>query len=733
MSIIDIGVVLSSALILCANLFYIIVFGGKVRKILIEFDKKQAALNDAASMFRQAQGGVLAGLPLETASLSGLDIGPLRSGPSFSSITGAQVLQGRLDDGCSQVVANVDDFQISASNETYAAMRREIDGDIQAFRIFVSERLQAHASALEEHVAKLCRYYALRRNVRESGHRKLKALLCWTGQDLPTLLVTQRREDLILIAIPRVPGLFDYIHGLSAHDVDRLIDNRDVKRIVLFQYGLGRAETPPVAFDIPDKIPQAIFGGLKRLIHSGNEIGKKSGELTQREYFSILAWARKYPGVIDFFAPYISKRLRTETSISDALSCVIPFDAPQKLPSALPAEPRKNSALFIHNSYYHYKYLSAALRDRGWDALSVALDSPASTVNQFFHGEDLSLYDPDPVAMREKTRTFFRSIPERFGAVHFYGRGICSLFPENWENSINPQAIPWDFLELRRHNVLIGFMPAGCNEGASQSSIRKLTNGICGRCVWENRPDVCSDAINLTWARKLSSICDVVTLEGDLAVDDRVGPMYVRRPIVTALDPELWKPDLAIPEEHLLSREKDELVVYHGVGLSKLRRNGDRDIKGTGAVMAAIERLRKEGAAVRLFFATDLQSRDVRYYQLQADLVVDQLNYGRLGANARETLMLGRPMVTCLRPEQGEPLSPLRPIEEVPALHATEETIYEVLKEILLDPERRAALGKAGRDFALKWHAAPVCALRYERMINRLRAGLAPEADEVFS
>ena len=40
-----------------------------------------------------------------------------------------------------------------------------------------------------------------------------------------------------------------------------------------------------------------------------------------------------------------------------------------------------------------------------------------------------------------------------------------------------------------------------------------------------------------------------------------------------------------------------------------------------------------------------MPNKDVRFIQVQADIVVDQLNYGRYGAQAREGMMLGRPTV----------------------------------------------------------------------------------------
>jgi hypothetical protein len=95
--------------------------------------------------------------------------------------------------------------------------------------------------------------------------------------------------------------------------------------------------------------------------------------------------------------------------------------------------------------------------------------------------------------------------------------------------------------------------------------------------------------------------------------------------------------------------------------------------------------------------------------------------------------MLGKPLVTRLIPDQGGGLPPYAPIVESPAMDASEKTIYDVLKELIGNPDRRQAMSAASRTYALKWHAAPVCAERYERMIDRIREGLPPEADDLFS
>jgi hypothetical protein len=454
------------------------------------------------------------------------------------------------------------------------------------------------------------------------------------------------------------------------------------------------------------------------------------GESFESTYFEFLDGVASTPDLVDFaFPAYAVARRRVE---ADAWIDAPPFDRPEDLPALHYPTPQKRSALFLHNNYYSFNMLAAGLRRRGWDALTVSLLAPDHPNRMFLHGEDLTLFDPDPAKKNRMVRSFLREASERFSVVHFYGQGTPSLFDVNFDGFEQPRRIPWDMMELRRHRMVVGYTPSGCLDGSSQTSIRAVSGNVCSRCVWELRPDVCSDPLNLSWARKLEAISDWVGLEGDWGTPERSGPRFVRNPIVTAMDRHLWSPDIVPPEDMRLERAPGEILVYHAVGNYEARRHGGRDIKGTGAVMGAIERLQAEGVPVRLVFATQTPSVRVKYLQVQADIVIDQLNYGRIGANSRECLMLGKPIISRMVADQAPPLPPLAQIEDSPILDASEATVYAVLRDLVARPQDWLALGAASRAFALKWHDSDVCAERFEKVIDRVRAGLPAETPEMF-
>ena len=406
---------------------------------------------------------------------------------------------------------------------------------------------------------------------------------------------------------------------------------------------------------------------------------------------------------------------------------VLPLDAP--IPRRLGATrnpAQRRSIVFIHHSYYNFFHLAAALRRRGWDAVSASIEDPNGPNAIYYHGADVDLFDPDPERYHRNLVDFCAEIEQRFRMVHFYGVGSMSLFPALFDTRRTFDALPTDFLRLRHLGLRIGYSVSGCYDGVAQSSV-KAWSGACDRCVWQNQPGVCADDANLAWGHKVHMMCDLVATEGFPALDWQGKTAKVfRDPLTTALDPDFWRPDLAIPEKYRLARAPGEMIVYHSVGNHATRARDGRDLKGTGATMAAIERLRSEGVPVRLEFVTNVPNKEVRFIQAQADIVVDQLNYGRYGAQAREGMMLAKPTVCYINRNEPPGAERLQSIETCPLVSASEQTIYDVLKALLGDPARRLAIGEASRQFAVKWHSADACAERFEAVYDRLMSGLPP-------
>jgi glycosyltransferase involved in cell wall biosynthesis len=398
----------------------------------------------------------------------------------------------------------------------------------------------------------------------------------------------------------------------------------------------------------------------------------------------------------------------------------------------LKAEARKRSVLFVNPAYYNFKYLAAALRDRGWDAISMAIIDPASDNAKHYHGHDWNFFVADASAQLMELREKFKEIIGRFDMFHFAGVGVMSFFPYNYDTSIDHDRVPWDVIEMKRRGALIGYSTTGCHDLVTQSSFEGWSPTSCPVCGWRDRPEICSNHRMASWGWKVRQLADLICIETDPPLDFRDTPSTFREPLTMAIDPTFWQPELArgtpVPEEWKEPRQEGEILIYHSVGNYDVRTKNGVNMKGTGAVLKAVERLKNEGLPVRLLFRKNVPSVDNRWMLAQADIVVDQLNYGRYGATAREGLMLGRPVVGRLNKLEPGGIPPVRAIAECPIVDADEETVYSALKRLVDDPQERARVGAESRAYALRWWSKDVLAERYERVYDHLRAYGRPPA-----
>ena len=123
-----------------------------------------------------------------------------------------------------------------------------------------------------------------------------------------------------------------------------------------------------------------------------------------------------------------------------------------------------------------------------------------------------------------------------------------------------------------------------------------------------------------------------------------------------------------------------------------------RSRKGTEEVVAAAERL---GLNLELVEGVDHRAAFKRYRN--ADLVVDQLNAGWYGMFAIETMALGKPVVAFLHEEATRRTEEAFGLQ-VPIVHATKETLPDVLQRLVSDPDELRRIGAASRAYVERVH-----------------------------
>jgi glycosyltransferase involved in cell wall biosynthesis len=129
-----------------------------------------------------------------------------------------------------------------------------------------------------------------------------------------------------------------------------------------------------------------------------------------------------------------------------------------------------------------------------------------------------------------------------------------------------------------------------------------------------------------------------------------------------------------------------------------------RGVKGSEYVLEAARRLQEEGVEFEFVLMEGKTREEARRLFERADLLVDQLLLGWYGGIAVEFMALAKPVVCHIR-EADLDVIPGEMRSELPIIRATSESVFEILREWLL--ERRAELpevGRRGRAYVERWH-----------------------------
>lgn len=373
------------------------------------------------------------------------------------------------------------------------------------------------------------------------------------------------------------------------------------------------------------------------------------------------------------------------------------------------------SAYFIGNNYNAFYTISESLKKRGWRTISISLTREKQFIQDYHAAVDLSL-EIDSIRV-------FLDIILNYKFLHLYNITSTTLYhgPSLFLKSILTVG------NLKKYGVILMFTPSGCLDGSTSKEINKITKGLCHKCIWHKNDLVCNDTKNQERIDWITKYCDLFSNEIDWPKKLSQSNIGLNIPLLP-LNSQLLAPDLIIPDLHKIPKHNDEIMVFTAYGNESIRANDQKDIKGKKYIQTAINQLISEGHPIKHFHATDIPSKNMRYYQAQADIIIDQLNYGTIGAAAREGMMLGKPVICHISDVIRTTNIAMR---DCPAIDATEESIYEVLKKLILSSkEERLLLGVQSRNWMLKWFDSDACAERYEKVAHCIanKLPLKPES-----
>lgn len=427
------------------------------------------------------------------------------------------------------------------------------------------------------------------------------------------------------------------------------------------------------------------------------------------------------------------KRFLTATSLEDLLAelSFILANAETLRPAFLAIQNRR--VLFCGQAYYNSWYLSRGLRKIGWKADLLDWDENQSS-RLYYHGSDFC-FSP-PIKPTESALSgynfyilnFYISALFHYDIFHFANaHGICFGF--RLPLVIAPIIHSGDEIRLiRRLGKSIVYSNNGCQDGVSQSSFSQWgPESVCSICPWQAVPSVCSDDRNLNFGKFRNEVADFQCLLGGNRVDYNISPLIHELPEFYCLSPEVWFPGLRIPRAYRLPVAIDSpsksVTLYHAVGNREERTKEDGvNIKSSHVYLPLINRLIAEGLPLNLITPSGVPNKKIRFLQAQADIFLEMLTYGWFGANAREAMMLAKPVICFIRPEWLISVRSEIPeyADELPIVHATPETVESVLRKLIADPALRNEIGMRSRQFALKWHSDTAATRRFNKIYSQL-------------
>lgn len=385
---------------------------------------------------------------------------------------------------------------------------------------------------------------------------------------------------------------------------------------------------------------------------------------------------------------------------------------------------KNKSILFVGHCYYNHWYLSREMRKLGWraDVLDVDADGPG---RRFVHGQDFDFNSKFRVLDFLKQFFFFAQSIFRykifvFSGIHYMKFGhllpriIWPVFGKGAEIRL-----------LKRLGKKIIYVNNGCRDGVLQSTFSKWQPyNVCSICGDRDKPGICSDEQNKVWCEYRNEMMDYQLLLGGNRADYNLGSHSLEAPWAYSLDKYFWNPNILVPSNYQLPFTSSTFKLYHSVGnFEKRQKVGEMvTIKGTHTYLKVIEELKSEGKDIEMIFFNDVPNKVLRYYMAQADVVADMLTYGFFGANVREALMMGKPVICYLRPEWMESMSKEIPefVEEMPIISATPETVKATIEDLMINEEKRLEIGRKSRQFAEKWFASDVSSKKADKFFTSL-------------
>ena len=359
------------------------------------------------------------------------------------------------------------------------------------------------------------------------------------------------------------------------------------------------------------------------------------------------------------------------------------------------------SILFVRPDYHCSFIYRDEFRKRGWKAdIFVEENYPKKLL---YSDSDIL----QPIAFKNKNFKFLKYLNViilfiwwhfifwRYKTHIYYGRPPI-LTGSEYLTKIKKNFI-WELWLAKIFKIKLIYVPTGCLDHDLKSTWLSFDNGnVCNNCGFFDR---CDDKKNKANFNVINKYFDFSIGFGEKKSKE------IREKILKykVIDLNLWHPTLKVPDEFLLPNT-NKLRILHSNFLDNSNRNWNkRNIKGSKYIYEAIEKLKIEGFEIEYIQLNNVDSKNIRFYQSQADIIIDQLIYGWWGSTFVEASALGKPVIIYLRKEWKTFFKSNFPeYKNHKFLEANQKTIYSVLKKLISNKKFRLKKGLDSRIFAKK-------------------------------
>lgn len=154
---------------------------------------------------------------------------------------------------------------------------------------------------------------------------------------------------------------------------------------------------------------------------------------------------------------------------------------------------------------------------------------------------------------------------------------------------------------------------------------------------------------------------------------------------------------------------ENEIVIMHAPT--------NRGNKGSEFILAALNTLIAEGYNIRILLVENISHDELKLKYKECDIFIDQIVVGWYGTASIEAMAIGRPTCCFIRESYFEHIDYG---QKIPIINVLPTTVYDVIKDLILNKDKLAEIGLNSRRFVEEVHDLKIVTDKLIDIYNKL-------------